>query len=64
LGRPVKQLAEHRLGAVVVIGPGQQITGIVPARDVMRVVGRVMTCKVVTRNRAETMSNVMEWRIS
>jgi CBS domain-containing protein len=65
-------LAGRRIGALVVVGPDQRDAGIVSERDVVRVlaefgdaaleqpVGQVMTRKVVTCNRAETMSSIME----
>ena len=72
LASAVKLLADHRIGALVVVGPDRRIAGIVSERDVIRVlaergaaaleqpVGQVMTRKVVTCNRPETMSSVME----
>jgi len=72
LASVVKLLAERRIGALVVVGPDQRVAGIVSERDVVRVlaelgaaaleqpVGQVMTRKVVTCNRAETMSRIME----
>jgi CBS domain-containing protein len=72
LASAVKVLAERRIGALVVVGPDQRVAGIVSERDVVRVlaelgtaaleqpVGQVMTRKVVTCNRAETMSSIME----
>ena len=68
----VKLLATRRIGALVVIDPDHRIAGIISERDIIRVladrgaaalqqpVGQVMTCKVVTCSRAETLSGVME----
>jgi CBS domain-containing protein len=65
-------LAARRIGALVVIGPDRRIAGIVSERDVIRVlaercaavleqpVAQAMTRKVVTCNRADTMSGIME----
>ncbi len=72
LASAVKLLAERCIGALVVVGPDQRIAGIVSERDVVGVlaergagaleqpVGKVMTRNVVTCNRAETVSNIME----
>ena len=72
LASAVKLLAGRRIGALVVVGPDQRVADIVSERDVVRVlaefgdaaleqpVGQVMTRKVVTCNRAETMSSIME----
>jgi CBS domain-containing protein len=72
LASAVKLLAARRIGALVVVGPDHRVAGIISERDVIRVlaehgaaalekpVGQVMTRKVVTCNRAETMSGVME----
>jgi CBS domain-containing protein len=72
LASAIKLLAKRRIGALVVVDPDQQIAGIISERDVIRElagrgaaaleqpVGQVMTRKVVTCNRAETMSSIME----
>jgi CBS domain-containing protein len=72
LASAVKMLAARRIGALVVIGPDGRIAGIVSERDVIRVlaergaavleqpVAQVMTRKVVTCTRADTMSSIME----
>ena len=72
LASAIKLLAERRIGALVVVDPDQPIAGIISERDVIRElaergaaaleqpVGQVMTRKVVTCNRAETMSSIME----
>lgn len=72
LAAAVKLLAARRIGALVVIDSDQRVAGIISERDVIRelaerdaaaleqLVGQVMTRKVVTCNRAETMSSIME----
>jgi CBS domain-containing protein len=70
LASAVKQLAAHRIGALVVIGSDQRIAGIISERDIIRElgdrsaaaleVGHVMTRKIVTCSRAETISSVMD----
>jgi CBS domain-containing protein len=72
LASAVKLLAAHRIGALVVISPDQRIAGIISERDIIRVladrgaaaleqaVGQVMTRKLVTCSRAETISNVID----
>jgi CBS domain-containing protein len=68
----VKLLAARRIGALVVTSSEQEIVGIVSERDIIRVlaesgdaalgrqVTHVMTRKVVTCTRAETISSIME----
>jgi CBS domain-containing protein len=72
LASAIKTLAARRIGALVVIGPDGRIAGIVSERDVIRglaergaalleqPVAQVMTRKVVTCTRADTMSSIME----
>ena len=72
LAAAVKLLAARRIGALVVIDSDQRVAGIISERDVIRelaergaaaleqLVGQVMTRKVVTCNRGETMSSIME----
>lgn len=67
----VKTLAERRIGALLVMGEGQ-IEGIISERDVVRVLAErgagvldepvraVMTRKVVTCTRSDTVAAVME----
>ena len=67
-----KLLAQHRIGALVVHGPDRRVAGIVSERDIVRVlaeqgaaaleqpVGQVMTRKVVTCRRNETVAGLME----
>ena len=71
LASAIKLLAERPVGALVVVDP-ERIAGIISERDVIREparrgaaaleqpVGQVVTRKVVTCNRAETMSSIME----
>ena len=72
LASAVKLLAACHIGALVVTSFEREIAGIVSERDVIRVlaesgaaaleqpVGQVMTRKVVTCTRADTMSSIME----
>ena len=72
LASAVKLLTARRIGALVVIGSDRRVAGIISERDIIRVfaecsaaaleqpVGQVMTRKVVTCNRAETVSSIME----
>ena len=65
-------LAQHRIGAVLVTGAGQRIVGIVSERDIVRALAAhggnalnlpltdVMTRKVVTCTRADTIAELME----
>jgi CBS domain-containing protein len=65
-------LAQHRIGAVLVTGAGQRIVGIVSERDIVRALAKygaealslpltdVMTRKVVTCSRADTIAELME----
>ena len=72
LASAVKLLAALRIGALVVTSFEREFAGIISERDIVRVladfgaaaleqpVGQVMTRKVVTCTRAETMSSIME----
>jgi len=72
LASAVKLLAQRRIGALVVVGPEQDVAGIISERDVIRVlaergaaalaypVEQAMTRKVVTCTRAETNIDIME----
>jgi len=72
LSAAVKTLAEHRIGAVVVVGPDAQVAGILSERDIVRAlaqrgpaaleepVGQVMTRKVVTCAESDTVAELME----
>ena len=65
-------LAEHRIGAIVVLGPERRVIGIVSERDIVRAlaaqgaaafaqsVASVMTRKVSTCTEADTVSAIME----
>jgi CBS domain-containing protein len=65
-------LAQHRIGAVLVTGAGQRIVGIVSERDIVRALAAhgasalnlpltdVMTRKVVTCTRSDTIAELME----
>ena len=67
----VKMLSERRIGAVLVLAGGK-IEGIISERDIVRVLGErgpaildetvraVMTSKVMTCRRADTVSSLME----
>jgi CBS domain-containing protein len=68
----VHKLAEHRIGALLVLGPDQRVVGILSERDVVRVLAergvsvlgeplsKVMTRKVVTCGHSDTVAAIME----
>jgi CBS domain-containing protein len=68
----VKTLGEHRIGALLVLGPDRRVTGILSERDIMRALAehgadvlkrplaQVMTRKVVTCSQSETVQTIME----
>jgi CBS domain-containing protein len=68
----VKMLANHRIGALLVLGPDRRVIGIISERDVVRTLGehgaqalrqplsQVMTRKVVTCGQKETVGTIME----
>jgi CBS domain-containing protein len=68
----VRTLAEHRIGALLVLGPDRRIVGIISERDVVRTLAeqgagvlsqplaQAMTRKVVTCGRSETLVALME----
>jgi len=72
LGSAVELLAEKRIGAVIVLGAGNRIAGILSERDIVRVlaergagaldepVSGTMTRKVSTCTENETVSTIME----
>jgi CBS domain-containing protein len=72
LAEASRLLAQHRIGAVVVTGAGARIVGIVSERDIVRALAaqggqalelpltEVMTRKVVTCTRADTIADLME----
>jgi CBS domain-containing protein len=72
LAEAVKLLAERRIGAIVITGPGERVAGILSERDIVRVlaergpavldeqVGAIMTRNVVTCTSDETVTDIME----
>jgi CBS domain-containing protein len=68
----VNTLMQRRIGAIVVLGADQRVTGIISERDIIRAlaqhgadvlkqpVGQVMTRKVATCTATETVGNLME----
>ena len=72
LAEASKLLAQHRIGAVLVTGAGERIVGIVSERDIVRALAvhgadalklpltDIMTRKVVTCSRADTIAELME----
>jgi CBS domain-containing protein len=68
----VRTLAQHRIGALLVTGADHHIVGIISERDIVRVldetgpavlnapVAAVMTRKVVTCGRHDTIADIME----
>ena len=68
----VRTLAEHKIGALLVLGPDRRIVGILSERDIVRVLAeqgaaalslplsQVMTRKVNTCTRADTIAVLME----
>jgi CBS domain-containing protein len=68
----VRTLAEHKIGALLVLGPDRRIIGILSERDIVRVLAeqgasvlaqplaQVMTRKVFTCSPAETIGVIME----
>lgn len=72
LAATAKLMSARRIGALVVTGPDRRVAGIVSERDIVRTlaergaaaldepVGQVMTRKVVTCTRGETIASIME----
>jgi len=72
VGSAAKILAQHRIGALVVTGPGQRVVGIVSERDIVHVLASrgaaamdlpltdIMTRKVATCGAADTIASIME----
>jgi CBS domain-containing protein len=72
LAAAMQMLAQRRIGALVVTGADHRIVGIISERDIVRVlaekgttvldapVAEVMTRKVVTCARSETIAEIME----
>ena len=68
----VKMLAQHRIGALLVLGPDRRVVGIISERDVVRVLAereagvlaeplsQVMTRKVVTCSPSDSVGVLME----
>jgi CBS domain-containing protein len=68
----VRTLAQHKIGALLVLGPDRRIIGILSERDIVRVLAeqgasaltqplaQVMTRKVFTCSPSETISVIME----
>jgi CBS domain-containing protein len=68
----VKTLTDHRIGALVVLGPDRRVIGIISERDIVRALAergagvlkeplaQVMTRKVVTCSPSETVGTIME----
>jgi CBS domain-containing protein len=72
LADATKVLSAHRIGAVIVKGPGDRVAGLLSERDIVRVladkgavalalsVGEVMTRRVVTCAEGDTLDELME----
>ncbi len=72
LGTAVKTLAQHRIGALLVLGPDRRLIGILSERDIVRVLAehgagvlaqplsQVMTRKVVTCSQSDSVGVLME----
>ena len=72
LDAAVKTLAEHKIGALLVLGPDRRLIGILSERDIVRVLAergasmlpqplaQVMTRKVVTCSQSDTVGVLME----
>jgi CBS domain-containing protein len=72
LDAAMKMLAQHRIGALVVLGPHQRVIGILSERDIVRVMAeqgaaaltlplaQVMTRKVRTCSQTDTIAAIME----
>lgn len=67
-----RKLAEHRIGALLVLGPDRRVVGIISERDIVRALGehgaaaltqplaQAMTRKVVTCAKSDTLGELME----
>jgi CBS domain-containing protein len=72
LAAAVRTLAQHKIGALVVLGPDHRVIGIVSERDIVRALAeqgaevltkplsQVMTRKVATCTEADTVGKIME----
>ena len=68
----VKTLAEHKIGALLVLGPDRRVIGILSERDIVRVLAergasvlsqplaQVMTRKVITCSQSDSVGVLME----
>jgi CBS domain-containing protein len=55
LADAARALAQHRIGAVVVLGPGERIAGILSERDIVRLIGE-HGVEALSRRVSEAMS--------
>jgi CBS domain-containing protein len=55
LADAARALAQHRIGAVVVLGPGERIAGILSERDIVRLIGEYGV-EALSRRVSEAMS--------
>ena len=72
LAAAAQLLFKHRIGAVVILGPGGRLSGILSERDIVRAlaehgtealalpVGQVMTRNVLTCGEDDTIADIME----
>ena len=72
LAAAAQLLSKHRIGAVVILGPGGRLSGILSERDIVRSlaehgtealalpVGQVMTRNVLTCGEDDTIADIME----
>jgi CBS domain-containing protein len=64
LDTAVKTLAEHKIGALLVLGPDRRVIGILSERDgasmLSQPLAQVMTRKVVTCSQSDTVGVLME----
>jgi CBS domain-containing protein len=72
LAAAAKLLAKHRIGAVVILGAGERLAGILSERDIVRAlsdqgaaalglpVGQVMTRNVATCGEEDSVASIME----
>ena len=72
LDTAMKTLAEHKIGALLILGPDRRVIGIISERDIVRVLAehgaevlskplaQFMTRKVVTCSQTEAVATIME----
>lgn len=72
IAEAIATLNQHRIGAVVVVNAGGEVAGILSERDIVRKMGddptsflsttvdKVMTAKVITCSRQDSVATVME----